>query len=165
MNTFDTVLMIVFTIIAVFLTIQFIKVNKKISIKSKRASNFKLILLGSLLVMNILTLLVYTTIVDIVRVVVIGIVIILFMILKDGVGPEGVVIGTSFIPYEYISAYDYAQEKKGFKLFVEYRDEVDRKKNRGPFISTVTFDKQKEKEVLELLQNKLPKRYKRMKKS
>lgn len=165
MNSFDIVLMIVFTIIAVYLTIQFVKVNKKISIKSKRASTFKLILLGFLLFMNVLTLVAYTTIVDIIRVVVIGVVIVIFMSLKDGIGPEGVVIGTSFIPYEYISAYDYAQEKKGFKLFVEYCDEVDRKKNRGPYVSSVTFNKEKEKEVLNLLQNKLPKKYKRMKKS
>lgn len=165
MEFLNNVLLLLFIGMAVYLTIGFIKTRKEVTIKAPKFSKSILIIFALLTFMNIMTLLIYNSVLDIIRTVLITYVIIVMFLLKDGLGENGVVANSTYINYDLIEAYDFEKIKKGFKVYIGYRSVNERKDSKPINEVSIIFDASQEKMVKDKLQQKLPKKYRRMKKS
>ncbi|MCI5773242.1 MAG: DUF5673 domain-containing protein [Erysipelotrichaceae bacterium] len=165
MEFLNNILLGLFIALAVYLTYGYFKTHKEVQIACKNKDKTKIFLYGSLMIMNILTLIVNHGVMDIIRTIIVSYVILLMFLLKDGIGKNGIIANSTFIVYQDIEIYDQETTKDGFKLYVGYRSANDRKKQRDMSETSLVFDAKDEKAIKELLQQKLPKKQRRMKKS
>ncbi len=87
-----------------------------------------------------------------------------YLVFRDGIGEEGVVVTGKFVPWNLIRAYDYEDKKNYFAAYVtvEYRD-----KNGGSTdldTKEINFEKNNKNAVLKVLKNNIGRKYTRMRK-
>ncbi len=114
-------------------------------------------------VLSLLSIVVYRSALDFVRFAAMTMCIIAFLILRDGIGEEGIGSMGRLTPWKDVKAYDCAVYKKNFRVFFVCEDK-DAKKKKGEYTVAVNFDAKDEKEITDYLNQKAGKKHIRMKK-
>ena len=144
------------------------KIFKKDKILQARIFYFflgiSMIYLVTNFIFDIFSFFIYVDILDLVRIIISTLVVFLFLLLRDGIGDDAIFGTATRIYYRDILAYDFKRSDKSFNVYFLYNDQKDASKGKGPYNLCIEFDLSKEKDVICTLQNKLPKKYKRLKK-
>lgn len=157
--TTNVLMGIIFAGLGGYLGFQFLKTRNKITIYDKKW-NFTKMMLLFFGVFNLLTVFSLRTPLDIFRFLAMTFAIAMFLFLKEGVGEEGIVSSGHFHTYQEISAYDYKDYKKEFHVYF-----VIGKENKGKeTYAIVRFEQEKKESVKKLLDQKIGRKYTRIKK-
>lgn len=164
MDILNDVLLIIFIAIFVFLAYQVIIMYKTVTMYAMPIKKWKIAIVVFLIIFDIFSFFIYVDILDLVRIIISTLVVFLFLLLRDGIGDEAIFGTATRIYYRDILAYDFKRSEKSFNVYFLYNDQKDASKGKGPYNLCIEFDLSKEKDVICTLQNKLPKKYKRLKK-
>lgn len=164
MDTLNNILLIIFLALLVFLAYQVFIMYKTVKMFATPIKKWKIAIAIFLLIFDIFSLFIYVDILDMIRIIVSSLVVFLFLLLRDGIGDEAIFGTATRIYYDDIMAYDFKRTDKTFNVYFLYNDQKDAAKGKGPYNLCIEFDLNKEKDVICTLQNKLPKKYKRLKK-
>ena len=162
MNTMSNVVLIVmFGGMGAWLFTGWFRTRGKITIYDRRwtASRILFVVAG---VMSFLTLAVKSTLLDYIRIVCMLFCIISYLLVRDGIGEEGVSCNGSFVPWQEVRGYDFQQDKKNFIAMFAVWDKASVK--NGDYIMNVSFAQEDKEQVIAFLKKKIGKKYTRMKK-
>ena len=137
--------------------------RKALTISCQYFNAYRIFLLFCCAASVVVMFLGFTGILDFVRSVAMTVMIILFLSLREGMGPEGFVYSGTIIPYTAVSHYDTKSDEKYCMVYVIFREKVKDKVEESSIV--LRFKKENEKEVLQHLQTTLPKKQKRIKKA
>ena len=99
---------------------------------------------------------------DVIRSISITLMVGLFLCNREGAGENGFVYNLQLIPYEEISRYDYQRTSKNVELYVVYRQKSADHTEEGEIL--LKFKLADEQNIHNLLETKIPKKHKRIKK-
>ncbi|NLP21965.1 MAG: hypothetical protein GX368_04005 [Erysipelotrichaceae bacterium] len=159
MQQFNIVYISVFAFASIWTIFKLFKVNPNIIIETKfiKASTILFILAA---VFSILTLFVNSGMMDYIRTFVMVIAIIIYLMLKEGLGNDGFYVNGHFTPYKDVIYYDYFEEKKKFNVVFKLKDT----KGEDQFNANLDFNLKDKEKVIKTLNKKMPKKQKRIKK-
>lgn len=152
---------VLFGVFAIMMLKHMIRHRNWIEIPDRQWSALKILFLaiGILTVLSILTdSSMITSLSGILRTFTTIAAVIIYLMMKDGIGKEGIVSGISTYAWKDIKAYDYEEDKKKFHVF--FILDAD----KGEQVRELVFDIDREEEVKTLLKNNLGRKYTRMKK-
>lgn len=159
-NVANWILTAVFGALGIWLLMEYVKTNKKIRIADRRWTVSR-VLFAIAGLMALVSVVLYNSIMDYIRLAVMAFCIIIFLMMHDGVGDEGIVAYGHFTPWNDLKAYDFKSGKKKFEVFFTA---IDRGSKKGEEYSIqVAFANQQEEEVKALLKKHIGKKYRRMK--
>jgi len=159
MQQFNIVYISVFAFASIWTIFKLFKVNPNIIIETKfiKASTILFILAA---VFSILTLFVNSGMMDYIRTFVMVIAIIIYLMLKEGLGNDGFYVNGHFTSYKDVIYYDYFEEKKKFNVVFKLKDT----KGEDQFNANLDFNLKDKEKVIKTLNKKMPKKQKRIKK-
>lgn len=164
MTTTDAVnlaLAVLFGAFAIMMLVHMVRYRKWIQIPDRQWSALKIIFLA----IGILTILSFftntsmlTTISGLLRTCTTIAAVIIYLMMKDGIGEKGLVSGINAYAWKDIKAYDFEEDNKNFRVFFVLDAD------KGDQVRELVFDRDKEEEVRNLLKNHIGRKYTRMKK-
>ncbi len=157
----NIVLIAMFGGMGIWLFTGWLRTKGKITIYDRRWTAGRILFVAAGVV-SLMTLFVYAEPIDYVRIICMLFCIISYILVRDGVGEEGVSCNGSFVPWQEVRGYDFQEEKKGFTTLFAIWDKASSKS--GDYIMNVTFAKEDEEKVRAFLKKKIGKKYTRMKK-
>ncbi|MCF0114313.1 MAG: hypothetical protein HUJ56_03090 [Erysipelotrichaceae bacterium] len=101
---------------------------------------------------------------DFVRVIIVTLFLVELACIKEGFTDEGVIASGKVIPYEEVRCYDIYTEKDATKVLVGVPVKDEKTKHVNIDYTLMTFDLGKEEEIKDLLKEKLPRKWQRLKK-
>lgn len=164
MTTTDAVnfgIAVLFGVFAIMMLVHMVKHYKWIEIPDRQWSALKILFLaiGLLTILSILTdTSMITSLSGILRTVTTTAAVIIYLLMKDGIGEQGLVSGITTYTWKDIKAYDYEEDNKKFHVFFVMDS------SKGEQVRELIFDRDKEEEVKDLLKKNLGRKYTRMKK-
>lgn len=156
---------LIFVAFAILFAIRLIKNKGKVTIKNQQPKVL-LYLIGILVILIILSSIITyqtNTIMDYIRLGLVVIVITMFYLVHDGVGEDGASVNGVFFNWDDFNGWDYSKDEKGTTVYF-MADSQKRDKNGKITPKVIFFNKEKGEEAINLLKNKVPKKYKRMRK-
>ena len=162
-ETTKIIVNLIFVAFVIIFGIRLIKNRGKVTIKNQQPK--MLVYLISVLVLLMVLSIVLTyqtnTLMDYVRLALVVIVIIMFYLVHDGFGEDGASVNGTYYTWNDINSWDYAKDDKGTTVYF-MADSQKRDKNGKITPKMIYFDTEKGEEALNLLKNKIGKKYKRM---
>ena len=163
MDTSSNILLtVLFGGLGVWMLMGYFRCVRKLKYKDKMwtASRILFAVAG---VLSLMSIFMYRSPLDFVRFAAMTMCIIAFLILRDGIGEEGIGSMGRLTPWKDVKAYDYAVYKKKVSVFFICEDK-DAKKKKGEYTVAINFDAKDEKEITDYLNQKAGKKHIRMKK-
>lgn len=156
-TTSNMILTAIFGGLAIWLLIGVVKTWGKTKYKDRTwtASRILFVVAAAMLV---LTAFAYNDVWDIIRMAVMGAAIVAYLLMRDGIGEEGICTMGSFVPWSQVKSYDYQKRKKNFEVYFELPDK------KEDYRATVAFDAKDEEEIKAFLKAKIGRKYRRMRK-
>ncbi len=108
-------------------------------------------------ILCVLTAFVFSSLLDWIRLLMMTLCVIGFLMLRDGIGEEGIAVMGRMTKYSDIRAYDYGDYKKQFRVYFSTGESAD-----SP--NYVALDPNQKTEIIAYLKEKMGKKYTRMKK-
>ena len=159
---FNYGLIILFLGVALFIGKKVFEQKSLISINCKylNASRFFIIfcLVGSL----VLIFIEESAMLDKIRTISMMALVTMLLCLRDGVGEKGFIYNGNLFPFSSISHYDVEVKEKDILVYVITRDKV--KKSMAENTILFHFKPSEENELMRLLEKRMPKKHKRIKK-
>lgn len=169
LSTYDIINIIigtVFIIISIPLLIRWRKINKKVIIQDQQWSTMRILLLviGVLSMLSLVMEWQKLTYFDIYRLTGTVVAVSVYMLVRDGVGEEGLVSAGKLYPWSEVRAYDYEVKKNVIAVYftVESQNEKEPDDYRS---KELDFSKQDEPQLMKFLEMNLGRKYTRMKKN
>ena len=145
MSNFSNVLLLaVFAGMAVWMVMGYVRTHNKVKIKDYMWTGNRIIfaIAG---VLALTTAFMYTSVWDYLRLIAMMIAIVMFLLMRDGIGDEGIVSMGRFTPYEDVKAYDFQVKKKRFEVYFTCTDS---KKEKPEYYNLmIDFRKEDEEEI------------------
>ncbi|MBQ9327347.1 MAG: hypothetical protein IJ225_02270 [Solobacterium sp.] len=158
MSVFSNVILIVmFTAIAIWLFHGWYK-TRNLKYKDKQWTTGRILFLIAG-ILCVLTAFVYSTLLDWLRLITMMLCVVGFLLLRDGVGDDGLAVLGKLTPYSNIRAYDYGDYKKEFRVYAITNDSDGSDPN-----VIVSLTKEEKEEVIRYLKKMMGKKYTRLKK-
>lgn len=161
MSLFSNVLLTaIFAGMAVWMVVSYVRSHDKVEIKDFMWTGNRIIfaIAGAL---AISTAFMYHSIWDMVRLGSMIVAIVMFLLMRDGIGPDGIVSMGRFTSYTDVKAYDYQMKKKRFEVYFACSD----KNGKNDYYNVmIDFDPKDEEKILAYLKGKIGRKYTRMKK-
>ncbi len=148
------------------MALRIIRLRGKVTIQDEQPKILLIMIMVLVTLMIVSTIWTYqtNTIMDYLRLILTIVVIILFYLLRDGVGEEGVSITGKHYIWDDINAWDYGKNDKGTSLYFTMNNQKEDKDGKvNPKIINLSDDKAEE--AIKIIKNYIPKKYKRMRKS
>lgn len=162
----NIVISIVFFALSIPLFIRWRRLRDKVIISDQQWSTTRIIFLtlGVLSFISLLTQGSSMTMFDIVRLSATVVAVSIYMVVRDGVGEEGLVSGGKLIPWSEVRAYDYEQRKNVVAVYftVESQNENKPDDYRSKELDFANEDKEI---LMKFLETNLGRKYTRMKKN
>ncbi len=162
----NIVISVVFVGLSIPLFIRWRKLNGKVIISDQQWSTMRILFLaiGVLSVISMITQASSMSMFDILRLTATIIAVSIYMVVRDGVGEEGLVSGGKLYPWSEVRAYDYERRKNVIAVYftVESQNE---KKPDDYRSKELDFSVEDEALLKKFLENNLGRKYTRMKKT
>lgn len=162
MSTFSNVLLLaIFVGMAVWMVVGYVKTHDKVEIKDFMWTGNRIIfaIAGALALVSAFM---FNNLWDYLRLISMVVAIVMFLLMRDGIGPDGVVSMGKFTPYEDVKAYDFQAKKKRFEVYFTCAENKDGKNDYYNLI--IDFDLKDEEKIKAYLKEKIGRKYTRMKK-
>ena len=161
----NIIISLIFLAFAVLFAIRFIKTRRKVTIKNQQPKMliYLIAILAILMIISIVITYQTNTIMDYLRLALALIVIIMFYLVRDGLGNDGISVNGAYYTWDDINGWDYAKDDKGTYIYFMANSQK-RDKNGKITPKMIFFGKEEGEEAISLLKNKVPKKYKRMRK-
>lgn len=151
------ILSAIFGALAVYLYIGVFRTWKKLKFKDRMWNGSRILFLVAMIFL-LFTMVAYRDAWDMIRMLVMALAILSYLLLRDGIGDEGICIMGRLIPWSSVTAYDYRKDKKKFELFYEANEKKEASRN------VITFEAKDEEEIIKFLKKKVGHKYRRMRK-
>ena len=162
----NIVISVIFVGLSIPLFIRWRKLTGKVIISDQQWSTMRILFLviGVLSVISMITQASSMSIFDILRLTATIIAVSIYMVVRDGVGEEGLVSGGKLYPWSDVRAYDYERRKNVIAVYftVESQNE---KKPDDYRSKELDFSVEDEELLKKFLENNLGRKYTRMKKN
>lgn len=162
----NIVISVIFVGLSIPLFIRWRKLTGKVIISDQQWSTMRILFLviGVLSVISMITQASSMSIFDILRLTATIIAVSIYMVVRDGVGEEGLVSGGKLYPWNEVRAYDYERRKNVIAVYftVESQNE---KKPDDYRSKELDFNVEDEELLKKFLENNLGRKYTRMKKT
>lgn len=156
----------VFIAVSIPLFIRWRKINKKVIIQDQQWSTMRILFLvvGVLSILSLLLDGANMTYFDVYRLTGTVFAVSIYMLVRDGVGEEGLVSGGKLYPWSEVRAYDYETRKNVIAVYftIESQNESKPDDYRS---KELDFSKQDEEQLKKFLEMNLGRKYTRMKKN
>ena len=152
-NISNYILIVMFAAIAVWLFRGYFK-TRGLVYKDKFWTTYRILFVAAG-ALCLLTSLVYTTWIDFVRLGLMLLCVVGFLLVRDGIGEEGIAVSGRMYPWAKIRAWDYAEHKKSLRIYAQTTD------GDAPIVS---MPLEKKDEILAYMREKAGKKYTRLKK-
>ncbi|MCR5795820.1 MAG: hypothetical protein K6G61_10810 [Solobacterium sp.] len=165
MNDYVNIVLIVgFGILSVLMFYRYFKNGSKVMIKDQQWSYIRILFLviGVLSVISLVSS-ANNSVLDYFRIGVMIVAVTSYMLMRDGVGEEGMVAGGRFYSWDIVRAYDWQEKKSTVAVFFTLDDPTDKKPD-GYTTKELDFAKDDKDVLLEFLKLNLGRKYTRMKK-
>lgn len=146
----------------IWMLLSYFKTNKKILIKDRTWTFSRGLFLAAGIAAAV-TVVFYNTFLDYLRIITMLMAIAGFLLMRDGVGEEGIVSMGKFTPWKMIRNYDCGMNKKKFTVIFNCNDKSG--KSKDTYMSYIDFDVKDADKVQALLKEKIGNKYIRMKKN
>lgn len=166
MDILNVVIGTAFIGISIPLLLRWRKINKNVIIQDQQWSTMRILLLivGVLSILSLIFQYQSLSYFDIYRLTGTVVAVSVYMLVRDGVGEEGLVSGGKLYPWSEVRAYDY--EKRKNVVAVYFTIESQNEKSPDDYRSKeLDFSIQDESQLKRFLQNNLGRKYTRMKKN
>lgn len=162
----NLVISIVFFALSIPLFLRWRRLRDKVIISDQQWSTTRIIFLA-LGVMSFISLLTQgssMTMFDIIRLTATVVAVSIYMVVRDGVGEEGLVSGGKLIPWSEVRAYDYEPRKNVIAVYFTVESQNDKKPDdyRSKELDFANEDKEI---LMKFLENNLGRKFTRMKKN
>lgn len=160
----NIVLIAVFSVVSVVMFWRYFKNGSKVMIKDQQWSYIRILFLV-IGVMSVISLLSSknNTLLDYFRIGVMIVAVTAYMLMRDGVGEEGLVSGGKFYSWDLCRAYDWQEKKSIIAVFFTMEDPSDKNPD-GYKTKELDFSKEDKDVLMEFLKLNLGRKYTRMKK-
>lgn len=158
MDILNIALTVLFMAGAVFMGKKVLDQRNQITIYCKYINGYRLFIMVCLVASVVLLFVGYSDILDLIRSLTISVMVGLFLCMREGVGDTGFVYNGLLYSFETVSHYDLKQTDKELIVYVVVRE----RQQESTF--TLQFPKDQEQEVIDHLNDHLPKKQKRIKK-
>lgn len=169
LSTYDIINIIIgtaFIVISIPLLIRWKKINKKVIIQDQQWSTMRILLLviGVLSMISLVMEYKKLSYFDIYRLTGTVVAVSVYMLVRDGVGEEGLVSAGKLYPWPEVRAYDFEIKKNVIAVYftVESQNEKEPDDYRS---KELDFSKQDEPQLMKFLEMNLGRKYTRMKKN
>lgn len=153
-----------FSVLSVLMLIRYFKNKDKVFIQDQQWSYIRILFLviGILSILSFVTLK-DQTILDYIRLTVMVVAVTAYMIVRDGIGETGIVVGGKFYPWNIVRAYDYKDLDKVTEVYFTV-ESTDEKKPDQYSTKVLDFSKEDREVLLKFLELNHYRKYTRMKK-
>lgn len=160
----NIILIVVFGTLAVVMFTRYFKNHRRIMIEDQQWSYIRIMFLvvGVLSIISLLSMK-GGSILDYIRIVIMIISVSAYMIVRDGVGEDGMLSGGKFYPWDQVMAYDYRVEKNIVAVYFMI-ESTDEKKKDEYTTKELDFSINDKDVLLKFLELNLGRKYTRMKK-
>ena len=166
MNVYlNMVLVAAFVIISVLMLVRWFKVNKKVMIADQAWSTLRMIFLafGLLSMFLLVSSSVSKSGWDTARLVASIALVTVYMLLRDGVGEEGIVAGGKLYPWKIVRAYDWEERKKVIAVYFTV-ESTNKKKPDEYSTKELDFALEDKEVLMKFLKLNAGRKFQRMKK-
>lgn len=159
------IIIAIFGVLSIFMIIRFTKLKGKVIIQDQQWSFVRImfLILGLLTFLNLLMTTKTATLWDYIRLAVTLIAITVYMMMRDGVGEEGMVSGGKFIPWREVRSYDYEEKKRTVAVYFTVESQDDKKPDNYT-TKELDFANEDKENLFKFLKMNLGRKYTRMKK-
>lgn len=163
-DVMNIILIVVFGTLAVVMFTRYFKNHRRIMIQDQQWSYIRIMFLvvGVLSIISLLSMQ-GGTFLDYVRIVVMIISVSAYMVVRDGVGEDGMMSGGKFYPWEEVRAYDYRIDKNVVAVYFMIEPKNEKKKDEYT-TKELDFAIGDKDVLLKFLDLNLGRKYTRMKK-
>ncbi|MBR2726412.1 MAG: hypothetical protein IKD71_00785 [Solobacterium sp.] len=160
-NVLSVIISVLFAGILVYMLGIYFKNRKYIIIKGKNMTRYRMLMLSALM-FSLVTLVAAETMYDTVRSILMTLALSAVILVRDGIGEEGIVYNYRRLPFYGISRYDYYESRSAFVVVFQLVGE-DKNKQTSTINIEMLFELRDGERVRKLLVEKLPKKHMRMK--
>ena len=162
-DTLNIAITIIFAVLSVIMLLRWYKLKGKVMIADQQWSTMRILFL----IIGLLSFLLIATnqentIIDYARLCATVIAVSIFMMLRDGIGEEGVISGSVLFPWKKVRAWDYEERKNVIAVFFTIIDKDGKKEEH--YEKELDFANSDKENVLKFLRNNIGNKYTRMKK-
>ncbi|MBR4164322.1 MAG: hypothetical protein IKR11_12430 [Solobacterium sp.] len=162
-DTMNIILIASFSVLSVIMLVRWFLNRGKVMIQDQQWSYIRILFL----IVGLLSILSFVTsnnsFLDYVRLTVMVIAVSAYMIVRDGVGEDGLVSGGKFYPWEIVRAYDYKELKNVVEVYFTV-DSTNEKKPDEYTTKVLDFSNESKDILMRFLEINLGRKYTRMKK-
>ena len=162
-DTMNIILIASFSVLSVIMLVRWFLNRGKVMIQDQQWSYIRIMFL----VVGLLSILSFiasnNSILDYVRLTVMVVAVSAYMIVRDGVGEDGLVSGGKFYPWEIVRAYDYKELKNVVEVYFTV-DSTNEKKPDEYTTKVLDFSNESKDILMRFLEINLGRKYTRMKK-
>ncbi len=163
-DTMNIILIVSFSILSVLMLFRWFKNRGRVMIQDQQWSYIRILFL----IVGLLSILSFVTVpnnsfLDYARLTVMVVAVSAYMIVRDGVGEEGLVSGGKFYPWEIVRAYDYKELKNVVEVYFTV-DSTNEKKPDEYTTKVLDFSNESKDILMRFLEINLGRKYTRMKK-
>ena len=157
------IISVLFAGILVYMLSLYFRNRKYIIIKGKNMTRYRMLMLSALM-FSLVTLVAAETVYDMVRSILMTLALCTVMLVRDGIGEEGIVYNYRRLPFYGVSRYDYYESRSAFVVVFQFVGE-DNNNQTSTMNIEMLFELRDGDRVKKLLIEKLPKKHMRMKTS
>lgn len=159
----NLVLLLIFVLMSIWMGMNYFRTRNKVVLKDRMWTTGRMMFMIAGL-MILATIFLYKTVFDVLRLVAMVACIVFFLLLRDGVGEDGISSMGQFTPYKNVRGYDYIKDKKN-RFHVYFTCHDDKSSKNSDYNVNITFYGKDEENVKAYLKERIGKKYIRMKKS
>lgn len=161
----NIVIIAIFGVLSILMLFRFHRLRGKVIIQDQQWSAVRImfLILGLLTFINLVMTTDSATLLDYIRLAVTLVAITVYMMMRDGVGEEGMVAGGKFIPWHEVRSYDYEEKKHVVAVYFTVESQNEKKPDNYT-TKELDFSNDDKENLFKFLKMNLGRKYTRMKK-
>ena len=160
-NALSIVISVFFAGILGYMLVLYFRNRKYIIIKGKNMTRYRMLMLSALM-FSMVTFVAAETTYDLVRSILMTLALCSVMLVRDGIGEDGIVYNYRRLPFYGVTRYDYYESRSAFVVVFQFSGE-DKNNQMQTMNIEMLFELRDSDKVKKLLAEKLPKKHMRMK--